>query len=84
MNTKIEWTARVHASEPIDELSEFARDVKKGLIDSEMIPDTAWIESATFDWSRKAEVVLRWDSVNEMELTANYVPASAHGSQHPD
>ena len=75
MQVHIEWTARVRASDKVDALEEFADEVKRGMSDSELIPPAAWVESAAFDFSRHAEVVIRYDTVHDMDA-GSHEPSS--------
>ena len=71
MHTKIEWQARVNGTEPVDSLTDFADEVLRGLVASDLVPDGAWIETAAFDFTRKPYVVIRWDTQHEMDRNAH-------------
>jgi hypothetical protein len=67
MRVTMEWSVRVSGKEKVEALEEFASEVKRGLIDSEMIPADAWIDSASHDWNKLPSVILRWDTFSEMD-----------------
>jgi hypothetical protein len=70
MLTHLEWQVRVRASEKVDSLPDYCDEVLRGLTLSELVPESAWVESAAFDFNRNAECVIRWDTKNEMDRNA--------------
>lgn len=76
MQVKMQWQVRVEATETIDALDEFSSETLRGLVNSEMVPENAWVESASYDWNRKAQVVIRWDTVNKQTADLHEPKAS--------
>jgi len=75
MQVKIEWSARVNGREVAEDLLEFADEMKRGLIDAEMIPADAWAESASHDFSRHPVVTFRWDTESATDAGEHEVEA---------
>jgi hypothetical protein len=72
MLTTLKWQVRVIGAEQVENVLEFATDALRGLVASEMVPETAKVDRAGKTFGGLPEVVVEWETQSEMANEPNY------------